>query len=163
MRRIPLFVAIIVTLSVGANTTVEVSAEAGVVLDTTTTNLTTTFSTEELAGLPTATVGLGVINTSLLSPGVASTGGIGIGVGPSIGGQRPRNNNFTIEGIDNNNKAVTGPLIYIPNDSVDNFTLITNQFSPEFGHSSGGQFNTVVVSGSNRFHGRVYEYFQIRN
>ncbi len=82
-----------VTLSVGANTTVEVSAEAGVVLDTTTTNLTTTFSTEELASLPTATVGLGVINTSLLSPGVASTGGIGIGVGPSIGGQRPRNNN----------------------------------------------------------------------
>jgi hypothetical protein len=60
-----------VTLSVGTNTTVEVSAEAGVVLDTTTTNLTTTFSTEELASLPTATVGLGVINTSLLSPGVA--------------------------------------------------------------------------------------------
>jgi len=67
-----------VTLSVGANTTVEVSAEAGVVLDTTTTNLTTTFSTEELASLPTATVGLGVINTSLLSLSVASTGGIGI-------------------------------------------------------------------------------------
>jgi hypothetical protein len=152
-----------VTLSVGANTTVEVSAEAGVVLDTTTTNLTTTFSTEELASLPTATVGLGVINTSLLSPGVASTGGIGIGVGPSIGGQRPRNNNFTIEGIDNNNKAVTGPLVYVPNDSVGNFTLITNQFSPEFGHSSGGQFNTDVVSGTNRFHGALYEYFQNRN
>ena len=85
--------AIPVTLSVGANTTVEVSAEAGVVLDTTTTNLTTTFSTEELASLPTAMVGLGVINTSLLSPRVASTGGIGISVGPSIGGQRPRSNN----------------------------------------------------------------------
>ena len=152
-----------VTLSVGANTTVEVSAEAGVVLDTTTTNLTTTFSTDELASLPTATVGLGVINTSLLSPGVASTGGIGIGVGPSIGGQRPRNNNFTIEGIDNNNKAVTGPLVYVPNDSVGNFTLITNQFSPEFGHSSGGQFNTDVISGTNRFHGTLYEYFQNRN
>ncbi|MCU1252437.1 MAG: Cna domain protein [Edaphobacter sp.] len=152
-----------VTLSVGANTTVEVSAEAGVVLDTTSTNLTTTFSTEELASLPTATVGLGVINTSLLSPGVASTGGIGIGVGPSIGGQRPRNNNFTIEGIDNNNKAVTGPLVYVPNDSVGNFTLITNQFSPEFGHSSGGQFNTDVISGTNRFHGTLYEYFQNRN
>jgi hypothetical protein len=153
-----------VTLSIGgANTTVEVAAEAGVVLDTTTTNLTTTFSTEELASLPTATVGLGVINTSLLSPGVASTGGIGIGVGPSIGGQRPRNNNFTIEGIDNNNKAVTGPLVYAPNDAVGNFTLITNQFSPEFGHSSGGQFNTDVISGTNHFHGSLYEYFQNRN
>jgi hypothetical protein len=153
-----------VTLSIGGSTTtVEVAAEAGVVLDTTTTNLSTTFSTEELASLPTATVGLGVINTSLLSPGVASTGGIGIGVGPSIGGQRPRNNNFTIEGIDNNNKAVTGPLVYAPNDAVGNFTLITNQFSPEFGHSSGGQFNTDVVSGTNHFHGTLYEYFQNRN
>ncbi|HEX4577375.1 MAG TPA: carboxypeptidase regulatory-like domain-containing protein [Edaphobacter sp.] len=151
------------TLSVSTTQSVEVSAEAGVALDTTTTNLTTTFSTEELASLPTAAVGLGVLNTSLLSPGVASTGGIGIGVGPSVGGQRPRNNNFTIEGIDNNNKAVTGPLVYVPNDSVGNFTLITNQFAPEFGHSSGGQFNTTVISGSNHFHGAVYEYFQNRN
>ena len=151
------------TLSVSSSQVVEVSASAGVALDTTTTNLTTTFSSEELANLPTATTGLGVLNTSLLSPGVASTGGIGIGVGPSVGGQRPRNNNFTIEGIDNNNKAVTGPLVYVPNDSVGNFTLITNQFSPEFGHSSGGQFDTTVISGTNRFHGVLYEYFQNRD
>jgi hypothetical protein len=156
-----------VTLSVGANTTVEVAAEAGVALDTTTTNLTQTFSNTELSDLPSTasggSTGFGVLNASLLSPGVASSGGIGIGIGPSIGGQRPRNNNFTIEGIDNNNKAVTGPLVYIPNDSVQGFTLITNQFSPEFGHSSGGQFNTNVTSGTNHFHGRVYEYFQNRN
>jgi len=156
-----------VTLSVGANTTVEVAAEAGVALDTTTTNLTQTFSNTELTDLPSTSAGgstgFGVLNASLLSPGVASSGGIGIGIGPSIGGQRPRNNNFTVEGIDNNNKAITGPLIYIPNDTVENFTLITNQFSPEFGHSSGGQFNVNVLSGTNKFHGRVYEYFQNRN
>ncbi len=156
-----------VSLSVGTSTTVEVSADAGVVLDTTTTNLTTTFSNEELSDLPTASIGgagqSGVLNASLLSPGVASSGGLGIGVGPSIGGQRPRNNNFELEGIDNNNKAVTGPLVYVPNDAVGNFTLITNQFSPDFGHSSGGQFNTTVVSGTNHFHGRLYEYFQNRN
>jgi hypothetical protein len=153
-----------VTLSVGTNnTTVEVTADSGVTLDTTTTNLTTTFTNVELSDLPTASVGLGVINTSLLSPGVASSGGIGIGVGPSVGGQRPRNNNFEIEGIDNNNKSVTGPLVYVPNDAVGNFTLITNQFSPEFGHSSGGQFNTTIVSGTDKFHGKLYEYFQNRN
>ena len=60
-------------------------------------------------------------------------------------------------------RPLPGPLVYIPNDAVGNFTLITNQFSPEFGHSSGGQFNTTVVSGSNKFHGRAYEYFQNRN
>jgi hypothetical protein len=156
-----------VTMTIGANATVEVSAQAGVALDTTSTNLTQSFSTTELTNLPSTSsggsTGFGVLNASLLSPGVASSGGIGIGIGPSIGGQRPRNNNFTIEGIDNNNKAVTGPLIYIPNDSVQSFTLITSQFSPEFGHSSGGQFNSEVVSGTNQFHGRVYEYFQNRN
>ena len=141
----------------------EVTAGSGTTLDTTTTNLTTTFSTEELQVLPTATVGLGVLNTSLLSPNVASSGGVGIGEGPSVGGQRPRNNNFTIEGIDNNDKGTTGHLLYVPNDAVSQFTLITNQFSPEFGHSSGGQFNTNVISGTNHIHGRLYEYFDNRN
>jgi hypothetical protein len=160
-----------VALSVGTSTTVEVSAEAGAVLDTTSTNLTTSFSNTELSRLPTATIGganqngvqSGVLNVSLLSPGVASSGGLGIGVGPSIAGQRHRNNNFEIEGVDNNNKALTGPLVYISNDAVGDFTLITNQFSPDFGHSSGGQFNTTVVSGTNTLHGRLYEYFQNRN
>ncbi len=154
-----------VNLSVGgAGTTVEVSsADAGLVLDTTTQNLTQTFEMQEIASLPVAATGSGVLNLSLLSPGVGSTGGIGIGGGPSIAGQRPRNNNFTIEGIDNNDKAVAGPLVYIPNDDVGEFTLITTQFSPEFGHSSGGQFNTNIISGTNRLHGKAYEYFNNRN
>ncbi len=127
----------------------EVSAQAGVALDTTTVQLQQTFETKELQDLPTATTGLGVLNVSLLVPGVASSGAVGAGTGPSVGGQRPRANNYTIEGIDNNNKSVTGPLVYIPNDAVGEFTLITNQFSPEFGHSAGGQFNTIVRSGTN--------------
>jgi hypothetical protein len=160
------------SLTAGSQTTVEVTSDASAALDTTTQNLTTSFTNDELSSMPTATIGgasslgggqSGVLNVSLLSPGVASSGGLGIGIGPAVGGQRPRNNNFEIEGIDNNNKAVTGPLVYLPNDAVGNFTLITNQFSPEFGHSSGGQFNTTVSSGTNAFHGRLYEYFQNRN
>jgi hypothetical protein len=146
-----------------ATESVDVSAEAAVTLDTTSTNLTQTFETRELSTLPSTSTGQGVLNVSLLSPNVASTGGIGIGVGPSVGGQRPRNNNFMIEGVDNNDKAVTGPLLYVPNDAVGEFSLITNQFSPEFGHSSGGQFNTNIISGTNKFHGVLYEYFQNRN
>jgi Carboxypeptidase regulatory-like domain/TonB dependent receptor len=155
-------IPLVLTVS-GNNQSVEVNAVAAVALDTTTTNLTQTLTNAELAMIPTATVGLGVLNTSLLSANVASSGGVGAGTGPSVGGQRPRNNNFTIEGIDNNDKGVTGPLVFIPNDAVSEFTLITNQFSPEFGHSSGGQFNTNVLSGTNHFHGRVYEYFQNRD
>jgi hypothetical protein len=68
-----------VPLSVGATSTVEVEAGSGTTLDTTTTNLTTSFSPQELSVLPTATVGLGVLNESLLAPNVASSGGVGIG------------------------------------------------------------------------------------
>ena len=94
---------------------------------------------------------------------MGSAGGVGVGYGPAVGGQRPRNNNFTIDGVDNNRKDVTGPVIFIPNDAVAEFTVLQNQFSAEFGHSSGGQFNTVVQSGTSSFHGKTYEYLQNRN
>ena len=153
-----------VKLAVGSDTTVvEVTSDATVALDTTSQNLSQTFSTREIGSLPVTSFGEGVLNASLLGPGVGSTGGVGIGVGPSIGGERPRNNNFMIEGIDNNNKSVTGPLVLVPNDAVGEFTLITTQFSPEFGHSSAGQFNTNIISGTNTFHGKLWEYFQNRN
>jgi hypothetical protein len=153
-----------IPLAVGSQaTSVEVSAQASVTIDTTTAQLSTTFEAQELSDLPTASVGLGVLNLSLLSPGVASSGAVGAGVGPSVGGQRPRANNYTIEGIDNNDKSTTGPLVYVPNDNVGEFTIITNQFSPEFGHSTGGQFNVNIKSGTNKFHGTAYEYFQNRN
>jgi hypothetical protein len=116
-----------------------------------------------MANLPTASVGSGVLNLSLLQAGVATSGSVGVGTGPSVGGQRPANNNFTIEGIDNNARSVTGPAVFVPNDAVFEFTMQQNQFSPEFGHSSGGQFNQVIKSGTNSFHGSAFEYFENRN
>jgi hypothetical protein len=153
-----------ITLEIkGAVTSIEVSGVAAT-LDTTTAQVQTTFSEKDIADLPSASAGAsGVLNLSLLSAGVATSGGVGVGTGPSVGGQRPRNNNFTIEGVDNNNKGVTGPLVTVPNDAVAEFSLLQNQFSPEFGHSSGGQFNTVVKSGTNSFHGLAYIYNQNRN
>jgi hypothetical protein len=151
-----------VTLLPGAaSETVEVSGVPPA-LDTTTAQLQNTFQAKQMEDLPIASVGSGVINLSLLDAGVATSGGVGLGAGPSVSGQRPRNNNFTVEGVDNNDKSVTGPLLQIPNDAVDQFTVLQNQFSPEFGHSSGGQFNQTIKSGTNDFHGRVYEYFQNR-
>jgi hypothetical protein len=147
---------------VSAGTTVEVNEQA-VAIDTTTPTISTTFDAKQSADLPTTSTGSGVLNLSLLDAGVASTGGIGAGSGPSVGGQRPRNNNFTVEGVDNNSLSVTGPLIQVPNDAVDSFTVLQNQYSAEFGHSSGGQFNQTIKSGTNQFHGRAYEYFQNRN
>jgi hypothetical protein len=154
-----------VRLEVGTSSTaIEVSGATPPV-DTTTAQLQSTY-TERLStdlGLTSAGgAGAGVLNLSLLSPGVTNGSAMGDGVGPSVGGQRPRDNNFTVEGVDNNNKTVTGSLITIPPEAVENFTLLSNQFNADFGHSSGGQFNTTVKTGTNSFHGSVYEYFRNR-
>jgi len=151
-----------VALAVGAAETSVQVTEAVPTLDTTSAQITNSYDARLTADLPSASTGQGVINLSLLSAGVATGGGIGVGEGPSVGGQRPRNNNFTIEGVDNNSKSVTGPLVYVPNDAVQEFTLLQNVFQAEFGHSSGGQFNTNVKSGTNSFHGAVYDYLNNR-
>ena len=140
--------------------TVEVSA-AGVALDTTTAQLETSFTSQQLTELPAATNN--VLNLSLMTAGVASSGGVGQGTGPSVGGQRPTDNNYMVEGIDNNDKSVPGPLLYVPSDAVSQFTALQNQYSAEYGHSNGGQFNQIIKSGTNQFHGLAYEYSQNRN
>jgi uncharacterized protein (UPF0333 family) len=145
-----------------AATTVNVT-EAAAVIDTTTAQIQSTYEAQAARDLPSAAVGQGVLNLSLLDAGVSSSGGTGAGTGPSVGGQRPRNNNFTVDGVDNNSKSVTGPQVYVPNDAVAEFTLLQNIFSPEYGHSSGGQFNTIVKSGTNEFHGSLYEYLRNRD
>jgi Carboxypeptidase regulatory-like domain len=154
-----------VQLEMGASSTiVEVSGVAPPV-DTTTAQLQSTYDgrySQDLGLTSAGGSGAGVLNLSLLNPGVTNASAMGDGAGPSVGGQRPRDNNFTVEGVDNNNKVVTGSLITVPPDAVENFTLLSNQFNAEFGHSSGGQFNTTVKSGTNSFHGSLYEYFRNR-
>jgi hypothetical protein len=155
-----------IKLPVGTvSTSVEV-IETGAALDTTTAQLQSNFDSRQIVNLPiieNSNSLFGALNLSLLSAGVASNGGVGQGTGPSVGGQRPMNNNFTIEGVDNNNKVLTGPLVYVPTEATAEFTLLQNQVGAEFGHSSGGQFNTIVKGGTNQMHGSLYEYFQNRN
>src|SRR5262249_25594094 len=147
-----------------------VAAEVAVVdvpgsIDTTTAQLQSTFNSDQIVNTPMVEAAgnfFGAMNLAMLSSGVASNGGIGMGLGPSVGGQRPTNNNFMVEGVDNNNKVVTGPLVYVPAEATKEFSLLQNQFNSEFGHSTGGQFNTIVNSGTNRVSGTVYEYFQNR-
>jgi len=153
-----------VSMAVGAVATQIDVIEAPALLDTTTAQITNTYESRLLTELPLAAGAGGVLNLALTAPGVGSMGGVGVGYGPSVGGQRPRNNNFTIDGVDNNRKDVTGPVIVnLPNDAVAEFTVLQNQFSAEFGHSSGGQFNAVIKSGTNQLHGALYEYLQNRD
>ncbi len=151
------------TLQVGqTSTSVDVSS-AGAAIDTTTAQVQTTFSSKQVATLPTAARGTGIWNLSLIGAGVSSQGGVGQGVGPSIAGQRPDNNVFSLDGVPNNDRYSPGPLVYTSNESVAEVSLLQNQFSPEFGGGSGGIFNAIVKTGTNQLHGSAYEYFQNKN
>jgi hypothetical protein len=157
-----------VQLSPGQVTeTVTVTAGGVELVDTTSANLSKAFSSRQVVELAQTTAGpagspAGVNNLALLAPNVTSSGGVGVGTGGSVGGQRPRNNNFMVDGVDNNDKSVTGPQSYISPEEVAEFTLLQNQFSAEFARSNGGNFLTVTKSGTNDFHGTAYGFFRNR-
>jgi hypothetical protein len=157
-----------VQLAPGSITEVVTVTAAGTELvDTTSANLSKAFSSRQVVELAQTTAGpagspAGVNNLALLAPGVTSSGGVGVGTGGSVGGQRPRNNNFVVDGVDNNDKSVTGPQSYISPEEVAEFTLLQNQFSAEFARSNGGNFLTVTKSGTNDYHGTFYGFFRNR-
>src|SRR5438067_1862228 len=128
----------------------------------TTQNLAKSFSVRQVVELAQSSTGLGVYTLALIAPNVSSSGCVGVGSGGSVGGQRPRNNNFVVDGIDNNDKGVTGPQVYISPETVQEFNLLQNQYSAEFARSTGGQFILATKSGTNEFHGTAYYFARNR-
>jgi hypothetical protein len=93
----------------------------------------------------------------LLSAGVIQSNSTGGGF--AVNGQRDRNNNFLLDGIDNNDASVPGipgGLTALNPDSTQEFRVITNNFSPEFGRNTGAIIDAVTKSGSNQLHGDAY-------
>lgn len=150
-------------LTIGAiGESVTVTSGGTELVETTTANLSKSFNGRQVVELAQTNVGGafggGVNNLALIAPNVSTSGGVGVGSGGSVGGQRPRNNNFMVDGVDNNDKSVTGPQVYVSPEVVAEFSLLQNQFSAEFGRSTGGQFLTVTKSGTNEYHGSVYGF-----
>lgn len=133
----------------------EVSVTTGAEVVQTDHQLVNTFDANQVVNLPfTAPLGANaVLNLAILAPGTTTQGGGVLGEGGSIGGTRPRMNNFTVDGLDDNRVDITGSITNVISDAVAEFTLITNQFSADLGHSAGGQFNVVTKSGTNSWHG----------
>jgi hypothetical protein len=160
-------------VNVSASQTVDVQAKLEVgelsetvtvtgtdLVKTSSSQLDTNFSARQLTDLPVYDPSLtgDVTNFAVLAPGVSTQSGGVTGQGGSVGGNRPRNNNFVIDGLDNNSPDLTGAVAPVIQDAVEEFTLLTNQFSAEFGHSTAGQFITTTKSGTNEFHGGAWEY-----
>lgn len=148
-----------VTLKVaarGENIVVEAKAE-GVELNKTNATVGLTTTTKQVAELPLGGAGRNINNLVFLSPNVTSNTGQG---GFSVNGQRSRNNNFMIDGSDNNDISVTIATSQIVPEAVAEYQVMTNPFSVEYGRSSGAQINVITKSGSNSFHGEAWEFYQ---
>ncbi len=92
----------------------------------------------------------------LLSPGVVQSNANG---GFSVNGQRDRNNNFLLDGSDNNDTDVPGGasgFVSLNPDSTQEFRVITNNFLPEYGRNSGAIIDIITKSGTNDLHGSAY-------
>ncbi len=77
-----------------------------------------------------------------------------------LNGGTPFSNNLTIEGLDNNDDRGARERFTPSIDAVEEFQVITNQFSAEYGRASGGRVNLRLRSGSNKYHGRGFYYFR---
>jgi len=152
----------------GINTaTIDVVDNAGIEVNTQTQELSNVVTGTQIRELPTVTrnpynlVQLSG-NATTDDPSTSQNGTAGTstwrGAGASLNGQRAASTNILLDGADNNDsyQAIVGQNI--PLDSVQEFRVITSNFSSEYGRATGGIVNVATRGGSNDFHGTAYAF-----
>lgn len=155
-----------VQMEVGTVTeTIEVKGEAPL-LQSETTAVGSVVSTGTIVNAPLS--GRNFILLTLLAPGVTTTNPAGFvnvqrttgGGRPYVNGNRKEANNFLLDGIDNN-QVSDNLTSYQPSlDAIQEFKMITNNAPAEFGNFQGGIINVTLKSGTNAFHGSVFEFLR---
>jgi len=141
--------------------TVEVTAAAPLV-DQTKTDVSTNITPNQIQDLP--LIGRDIGDLAYLAPGVKAADSYD----PtkmryailSVNGQGGRNVNVTIDGVDNKDNTVGGPVMQLPAEAVQEFAVSTQRFSAVNGRSSGAAINVITKSGSNAFHGSAFGFFR---
>ena len=112
-----------------------------------------------------------------LEPGVASVrtqynptvnpsaaGGRGLAMQLSIGGGRPTQNSYRLDGAIVNDYSNSGPASVLGSnlgvDAIREFSVLTTNYSAEYGYTSGGVINAITRSGTNTFHGSAFEFLR---
>jgi hypothetical protein len=94
----------------------------------------------------------------------AGRGNRGFGAQISVSGGRPQQNNYRLDGISINDYANSGPGsvigVNLGVDAIGEFSVLTTNYSAEYGKTSGGVINAITRSGSNDFHGNAYSFFR---
>lgn len=155
-----------VELKVGQVTdTVEVTAGAPI-MKTEATQVDTIINSATNEALPLAT--RNYVELTLLAPGAVhpdpssfnNGDNVQSGARPFINGNREQSNNFILDGMDNN-QVSDNLLGYTPSpDAIEEFNLITNNAPAEFGNFMGGIVSATLKSGTNAFHGDVWEFLR---
>ena len=144
------------TLTVGAQEqTVEVNGQQVAPIETESNQLSTLVDSRTIVDLPLLT--RNPYELVLLSPGAIQTNDSSAGF--SVNGSRSRNNNFMLDGVDNNDTGVPGSpsgIVAINPDSTQEFRVISNDFNAEYGRNTGAIIDIVTRSGTNHFHGDAY-------
>ena len=159
--------AIPVRLTVGSEAErVEVEADAELIQPTVT-SLGEVVDRREIVDLPLDGRDfwrLGLLQTGVtpLTPGLLAAGGsLREQQAYAVNGQRPESNNFLIDGANNFNGVDGGFVLEPPIDAIQEFRILTHNAGAEFGHNLGSTTNLITRSGSNGFHGGVWEF--VRN
>jgi hypothetical protein len=140
---------------------ITVTAEVAPV-QTDTSSLGQVITAEQAEALPLN--GRNYINLASLTAGVISTPDTatnGNTAGAfSANGTRGDLNNYMLDGIDNNNNSGGDAQLGVNVDAIAEFKIQTSSYDAEFGRSGGAALNVVIKSGTNQFHGSVFEFFQ---
>jgi len=162
------------TLQVGQIAqTVEVSTEAPTV-ELASSSISATVNSTTVRELPLN--GRSWTDLAALQPGVSAIttqtdfavggdrGNRGFGNQITVAGDRPEQNNYRLDGVSINdfNNAAPGSVLGgdLGVDAVQEFSVITSNVSAEYGRTSGGVINAITKSGTNQFHGGVYEFLR---
>src|SRR5690242_12173649 len=150
------------TLKVGSATeSVEVSAEAPL-LDSLKTDVSQNITPRQVEDLP--MIGRDVANLAYLAPGVKAADSYDPTKNRyailSVNGNGGRNVNVTVNGVDNKDNTVGGPVMQLPLEAVQEFAISTQRFSAANGRSEGAAINMITKSGSNNYHGSLFGFFR---
>src|SRR5438270_472600 len=150
------------TLQPGAvSETVEVTAAAPLV-DQTKTDVSTNITPQQIQDLP--LIGRDIADLAYLAPGVKAADSYDPTKNRyailSVNGEGGRNVNVTVNGVDNKDNTVGGPVMQLPAEAVQEFQVSTQRFSAVNGRSEGAAINVITKSGSNGIHGSAFGFFR---
>jgi hypothetical protein len=141
--------------------------EAPALLQTESATLGTTIQARQAADLP--VLGGSFLNLMSVAPGVAPVAPagsttnfspVGQSTMPSVYGQRQKDNNFTIDGVENRDPNLLGVPLYPPPEAIAEMKMESGMSSGVYGHASGATVNVVTKSGTNQWHGAGWEFLR---